>query len=321
MPTDGIDDGPTAVQFRRLETSFELLESPESIERAFNHVVFCQASLPYRVRKDQQIWQRKVGGTTLHLQAGFAPLKKGGGLEPVPLPSGPRARLVLIHVMTQAVLNQSPVVELEDNLTAFVKSLGLSSNGRNIRSMRDQLQRLSSTTFRLMMVRANSTEMVQGHLVDRFEVFAPPAAGQRAMWPSYIQLSDTFYESLVKHAVPLDPRALGALKHSASALDTYQWLAQRLWRVNGTASISWGALHGQLGGNTQSIGAWKQEWLGRKKGISGTLPQVLQVYPAAREAIEITEEGLTLRNAAPPVPRFGRTQQRRVLRRLRQDDS
>lgn len=315
MPTHGIDDGPTPVQDRLIGARVQLLQEPEPDIRHYNHVAFCQTSLPYRVRKDQRVWQRKVGGTTLHIQAGYAPLRKGADLEPVPLPSGPRARLVLIHVMTAAVYSQSPRVELNDSLTAFVKSLGIDPNGRNIKAMRDQLQRLASTTFRVVLNRSTSTEVVQGHLVDRFEVFAPAAPGQRAMWPSYVQLSDTFYESLTRHAVPLDPRALASLKHSASALDTYQWLAQRLWRVRGQNAISWTALHQQLGGNTSSVSAWKQQFLGRKKTLMGTLPQVLQVYPAAQEAVQVTEDGIVLSQAAPPVPRAGRAQQRRLRRR------
>lgn len=315
MPTNGLDDGPTSVQNRLIGARFKLIEQVEPNEHAFNHAVFCQASLPYRARKDQRVWQRKVGRTTLHLQAGYAPLRVGGDLKAVPLPSGPRARLVFIHVMTQAVLSQNPRIQLDDSLTAFVKSLGIAPTGRNIRSLRDQLQRLASATFRIVLSRPGATEVVQGHLVDRFEVFAPAEPGQRVLWPSYVQLSDLFYESLVSHAVPLDPRALGALKHSASALDTYQWLAQRLWRVRGqTRPISWKMLHAQLGGNTANAKAWKREWLGRKRGREGTLPQVLQVYPAAREAIEVTEDGLVLRQAEPPVPRFGRAQQRRYLK-------
>lgn len=313
MPTRRVDDEPTPVQDRLIGAHFQMLESPEPGERAYNHAVFCQASLPYRVKKDQRVWERDVGGTTLHLQAGYAPVRVGGRMEPVALPCGPRARLVFIHVMTEAVMNQSPVVQLDDSLTAFVKSLGVDPNGRNIRAMRDQLQRLASTTFRIVLRRPGSTEVVQGHLVDRFEVFAPAEPGQRVLWPSYVQLSDSFYQSLVQHAVPLDPRALGALKHSATALDTYQWLAQRLWRVRGqTKPISWKALHAQLGGNSKRWATWKQQWLGKKPGMAGALPQVLQVYPAAREAIEVTEEGLILRNAEPPIPRFGRAQQKRA---------
>lgn len=56
-----------------------------------------------------------------------------------------------------------------------------------------------------------------------------------------IELTADFNGSLVEYAVPLDARALSALKHSALALDVYSWLAHRLHRVksaNGTR-LSW----------------------------------------------------------------------------------
>ena len=44
----------------------------------------------------------------------------------VGLPFGPKPRLVLYHLNAEALRTQSPVIELEDSLTAFVKrTLGL----------------------------------------------------------------------------------------------------------------------------------------------------------------------------------------------------
>jgi hypothetical protein len=40
-----------------------------------------------------------------------------------------------------------------------------------------------------------------------------------------IELTPKFFASLTEFAVPLDARALAALKHSALALDVYTWLA------------------------------------------------------------------------------------------------
>ena len=52
-----------------------------------------------------------------------------------------------------------------------------------------------------------------------------------------IRLSADYFESLQRHAVPLNKHYLSALSHSAMALDVYSWLAQRLHRIpkgNGT---------------------------------------------------------------------------------------
>ena len=46
-----------------------------------------------------------------------------------------------------------------------------------------------------------------------------------------VRLSQDYFESLQKHAVSLDERAVTALAHSAMGLDVYTWLAQRVHRV------------------------------------------------------------------------------------------
>lgn len=328
MPSDYLNDGPSPVQARLIDAHAAILGQAEPNDRFFNHAVLCQTSLPYRTKAGQRAWHRTQGKVSLHLQAGYAPSSPGGHeMEPVPLPAGPRARLVLIHIMSQAVLKQDPVVTLDDehgnnSLTAFAKQLELDTNGKTLRRLREQLRRLAACQVRLVQPdrATGSTEVMQGHFVSRLQVFMPSHPGQRVLWPSFIELDHDFFESLTKHAVPLDPRALSSLKHSSSCLDTYQWLAQRLYRIRkrGGQLISWRALHQQLGGGTKHAGAWRQDFLGvhkrkvKTEGLQGTLPKVLHVYPAAREAIEITPKGLILRQAAPPIPQWGRVQKRRL---------
>ena len=59
-------------------------------------------------------------------------------------------------------------------------------------------------------------------VVTAFELWAYNDDRQRVLWPSTIRLNSDYFESLQNHAVPLDERALGALAHSALALDIYQ---------------------------------------------------------------------------------------------------
>ena len=86
-------------------------------------------------------------------------------------------------------------------------------------------------------------------MIQRFDVWFPADHRQRVLWPSEIVLSSEFYDSLKGHALPLDPRAVQALQHSARALDIYTWLTHRLPRVRGRNGdrVSWAALQGQFG--------------------------------------------------------------------------
>lgn len=61
-----------------------------------------------------------------------------------------KPRLVLYHLNAEALRTQSPLIELEDSLTTFVKrTLGLDSGGRTIGTVKDQLTRLSAADFRI----------------------------------------------------------------------------------------------------------------------------------------------------------------------------
>ena len=55
------------------------------------------------------------------------------------------------------------------------------------------------------------------------EVGAHDAAGRS--WPTTIQFSSIYFQSLMQHAVPLNEAAVAHLSHSAMALDVYTWLA------------------------------------------------------------------------------------------------
>ena len=131
----------------------------------------------------------------------------------------------------EALLRESPEIEVGDSLTEFVKRIRGFKHGREIRAFKDQLGRLSAALVRLAMTRDGRGFQIDTKVVSGFELWFPKDERQRVLWPSYVRLSLDYYESLRKHAIPLDERALGALAHSAMALDTYTWLAQRLCRI------------------------------------------------------------------------------------------
>ena len=120
--------------------------------------------------------------------------------------------------------------------------------------------------------------------------------GQLGLWPGSITLSGDFYETLREHAVPLDPRAIGALQNSALALDTYTWLAHRLCRVkqNRGVTLYWKNLKDQFGQEYRSDKDFKREF-------SGALRKAHAVYPDAK--MEFVRGGLRLFPSPPPVKR------------------
>src|SRR3954449_8662064 len=138
---------------------------------------------------------------------------------------------IQIHLSTEAVRTSSPTIDVGGSLTAFARSLGIDTNGPSIRAFKDQLARLAASTVRLGVVSGGRATQINTQIVSGIDLWLPKNADQRVLWPSTVTLSADYFASLQRHAVPLDPRAVAALAHSALDLDIYAWLAQRLHRV------------------------------------------------------------------------------------------
>jgi hypothetical protein len=79
--------------------------------------------------------------------------------------------LVLYHLNAEALKPQSPVIELDDSLTAFVKrTLGLDPKGRNIRIVKEQLSRLAAADFRLGASDGIRAVTVKGTVIKGLEL-------------------------------------------------------------------------------------------------------------------------------------------------------
>lgn len=265
----------------------------------YQHSVLCQTCLPYRdPGEDVRLWNRRNGRVRLEVQAGRAFDGARDDFVDVGLPFGPKPRLALYHLNAEALRTQSPTIELDDSLTAFVKrTLGLDTGGRNIRTVKDQLTRLSAADFRFGMVTSEGRAVtLKGSVIEGFELWTARDPRQRVLWPTTVQFSQRYFESLLKHAVPLNETAVARLSHSAMGLDIYTWLAQRLHRVperNGVL-VPWASLHEQFGHGYAQVRQFR--WV-----FVRTLRQIKLVYPEAK--FELLEEGMKLSRSRPPVAR------------------
>ena len=208
------------IKQRLIRAVVEIDGDPDSI--LFMHTIFCQAGLPYRdPGADTRVWERLNGKAHLEMLAGKAMHPEKGRLVELGLPFGPKPRLILAHLNAEALRTASPEIEVEASLTAFVKRLKLDPKGRNMRIIKDQLARLSASSIRLGLLRDGRAITVNSQIVTAFDLWFPKDDRQRVLWPSTVRLSLDYFESLPRHAVPLDERALVALAHSAMALDVY----------------------------------------------------------------------------------------------------
>lgn len=284
----------TRHQRRLLDASTAIRsDPPDRID--FLHTVHCQCGIPYKNPGDDvREWDRKQGNASLRIEAGSAIDSNTGDFRKLGLPYGEKPRLVLIHLATEAVRTASPVVSVEESMTAFARSLGLETNGQQLRSLKDQLARLAAATVRMGVLEAGRAVQVNTQFVTAFDLWFPKHADQRMLWPSTVRLSEEYFQSLGRHAVPLDHRAVAALASSSMALDIYVWLAQRLHRIpaNKPQFVAWKLLHEQFGQRFTRIRDFRRKFL-------RTLRHVAAAYPAAR--VSADDRGLTLVHSPPPV--------------------
>src|SRR5258708_3986780 len=119
----------------------EPLETDQDNEArlAFQHTVFCQTGLPYRNPGDDvRLWKRKQGNTALEIQAGRLPDPATREHADVGLPWGAKPRLIMAHLNAEALRQASPVIEIENSLTAFVKRVRGFQHRQEIRAFKDQ---------------------------------------------------------------------------------------------------------------------------------------------------------------------------------------
>jgi hypothetical protein len=284
------------VQNRLIQNGIAIRDAGQE-QITYQHTVLCQTCLPYRNPGDDQTrWECKQGNTGLVLYAGEAMNPSTQKWVRLGLPFGPKPRLVLMHLNAEAIKTGSPIIEVEDSMTAFVRRvLRYAPNGRDMRTMKDQLARLSAATVRLAIALSlERTVQVSTQMITAFDLWFPTDDRQRILWPSRVRLSQEYFDSLSAHAVPLDERAISALAHSAMGLDVYSWLAQRLHRIEAGKPqfITWKSLKEQFGWSYKRIRDFRRVFL-------DVLSKIHSQYPAAR--MEADQRGITLHHSPPPI--------------------
>jgi hypothetical protein len=259
---------------------------------------FCQASLPHKKLPAEKEWIRRSERLTLMIEPGRL-IKPGTNEgEFVGVPFGSRARLILLYLQTQALRSRSREVELGRSMREWLRRMGIAQGGKSIREVRDQATRLSICKLTFFYQNANGgTGSSSERIVDDGVLFLEPGSSsddrQEHLFVETVRLSQSFYDALSRHPVPLWEPAIRAIQNNSMGLDLYVWLAYRLHVLSKPTSIRWPRLHQQFGAGFKSQRQFKPTFI-------GNLKLALAVYPDA--GIEIEEEGVRLLPSRPPVP-------------------
>ena len=145
------------------------------------------------------------------------------------LPFGNFPRLILAWVCTEAVRTQSRELVLGRSLAKFMNTLGVyTTSGETQTRLRNQMKRLFGCTVSLIYkdenVNATVNAVIADHTVFWWNERKPD---QPSLWDSKIELSEKFFNEIIRCPVPLDLNALNALKRCSLGLDLYLWLTYR----------------------------------------------------------------------------------------------
>ncbi len=281
---------------RRAETLEKLITNALAIEAqsaqeagalGFMARAMVQATLPHRKIAGNE-FERRNGTFTLSLMAPSA----------IGLPYGTVPRLLLAWMTTEAVRTRSRELELGDTLSAFMRELGLLPTGGrwgNIGRLKDQARRLFASTVSASYDDADRHASLGYRLADRallwWDAKSPDQAG---LWRSSVVLTEGFYQEVIEHPVPVDMRAIKALKRSPLALDIYCWLTYRSSYATKPSTIPWAALALQFGSEYGRTRDFKAAFLDE-------LRKVTTVYQGAN--VDPLDAGLLVKPARPHVAR------------------
>ena len=245
-----------------------------------------QATLPHS-KVDGGEFVRTNGNFTLTLQA---PSKIG-------LPYGSVPRLLLAWLTTEAVKTKSRELELGDSMAAFMAELGMTPTGGargDITRLKNQTRRLFNSTVTASYEDVDKVADMGYRLTERsvlgWHAKDPEQAG---LWKSTVTLSEQFFNEVVDRPVPIDMRAIKALKRSPMALDIYNWLTYRMSYLKRPTVVPWAGVAMMLGSNYAVLRQFKAAFLQE-------LRKVLVVYPQVNA--EALDDGLLIRPSPTHIP-------------------
>lgn len=293
------DVSPQLISGKQLE----LLRKAVEIERldakavgmvGFQDRLWSQVALPYRNPGDVPHWERQNGRLRLSLTPGLVELPNRDLVRMYPF--GTMPRLLMTWMATEAVRTSDRELALGPSLSTFMRQLGLSRDGRNIAKLRTQVQSLAYCNMQVIEQQDDITRSAGFQVASSMALWWTPTDRESDMlWPSTLTLTEEFYRSIKSAPVPVDLRALAALRTQGGGglpIDMYSWLAHRMSYLRSSTLVPWKLLSRQFGSQYNELRFFKRDLL-------RALPKVQLVYPAAK--VTPTADGLLLSPSPTPI--------------------
>jgi hypothetical protein len=289
---------------RLLDAAVEIERNPETTEKekVFLTRQLVQVTLPHSSPGNVPIWKRKNGNLTLSIRPGWDHEKN----QSIGYPFGSIPRLLLFWITNEALRTKSRKLHLGASLSEFMRDVGLNPStggGKrgDSRRLQNQMERLFRSTISLEVVKeegpSSGKRWIDMQVAPEGELwwnFKNP--DQSSLFDSWIELGEKFYDAVITAPVPLDKRALRALKRSPLALDIYAWATYKTFSINQSNKkeqfLSWGSFMLQLGSEYNNLKDFKRK-------AKQAFKKVQAVYPGLE--MEDAEGGFVIKKGKSAI--------------------
>lgn len=260
-----------------------------------------QTNLPHKDPGPIASWTRVNGLSRLTIQPFIECVESGD--EAIPectihhgIPYGAIPRLLLAYIGHQVVTHECPVIDMGSHMTDFMAELGLipkwGKSATNAR-LREQVHRFATCKIAVVGPDNSYRNYSFVEALDNCWCLSDQSASISA-WQSTLTLTDAAFKDFLSTRVPTNLATLFALKKSVLALDIYNWLSLRLYKLKApTKRLTYGLLARQFGSQYARERDFERKFVRE-------LRKVLQEYREAK--VEAVPGGIRLYPSPPHVP-------------------
>lgn len=244
-----------------------LPEDEPWMSHGFISKVAAQVSLPYRRPKD-----------------GVKEIVRGNGSLVVRfvtgadcLPYGKYPRLFELWACTM-IKTGDPCFDPETNtlhlgttFREFLRLIGVQVGGRQLKSIKPQLERLFACTYYITNNTENETNMCNFVVAEKARIdWLKNEPQSHGLFENWVRLSKGYVDMLQDHPVPVDLKVIARLR-KPMAIDVYWWLTKRVYNLHEPFVVTWQQLYRQFGSDSEL-----KEF---KRKFKLAVAEVTEVYP------------------------------------------
>jgi hypothetical protein len=302
-PTAAPDHKPRSKrQQRQAEQAVQIYTTPPTSKDVVflaRELILC--TLPHSDPGDVPTWSRTNGNLTLGIKAGYD-IKTGKSYG---IPYGIIPRLILVWMITEIIRTKSRRLELGNRLADFLLKLDLNAaNGTGKRSdarrVREQLERLVYSTISFLYSfkdegRSGYDSLDMQVAMRKVFWWSNKDPEQAVLFGSWIEVSEEFFNAVMRSPHPLDIRVLHHVKDSSLGIDLYTILNREAYRAMQEGKprfLAWKWLLEQTGNEYKNLDNFRRDALIQIKAIrevhSGLLIEIQKGHRGQKSGLVIS---------------------------------